>query len=141
MNNRPPWSRMRWHQPESRASLPMSLARSAPQVSVRYRCMGGPFAAANRSQLGFLAARAEGAWRPRFVKKPPLDSGAAICTVVAGGHPERPRMPKSPKPETPKPMTTAEAAVASLVGHGIDTMYGLPGVQNDHLFDALFKAS
>jgi acetolactate synthase-1/2/3 large subunit len=41
----------------------------------------------------------------------------------------------------PRQMTTAEATVASLVGHGIDTLYALPGVQNDNLFDALFKAS
>src|SRR3954451_20929737 len=38
-------------------------------------------------------------------------------------------------------MTTAEAIVASLIAHGSDTIYALPGVQNDHLFDALFKAS
>jgi acetolactate synthase I/II/III large subunit len=38
-------------------------------------------------------------------------------------------------------MTTAEAVVTSLIAHGIDTVYALPGVQNDHLFDALFKAS
>ena len=38
-------------------------------------------------------------------------------------------------------MTTAEAVVASLIAHGIETVYALPGVQNDHLFDALFKAS
>src|SRR5829696_8218408 len=38
-------------------------------------------------------------------------------------------------------MTTAEAIVASLIAHGLDTIYALPGVQNDHLFDALFKAS
>jgi acetolactate synthase-1/2/3 large subunit len=37
--------------------------------------------------------------------------------------------------------TTAEAVVASLVAHGIKTLYALPGVHNDHLFDALFKAS
>jgi acetolactate synthase I/II/III large subunit len=37
-------------------------------------------------------------------------------------------------------MTTAEATVASLVGHGVDVVYALPGVQNDQLFDALFKA-
>jgi acetolactate synthase I/II/III large subunit len=37
-------------------------------------------------------------------------------------------------------MTTAEAIVASLIAHGLDTVYALPGVQNDHLFDALFKA-
>ena len=37
-------------------------------------------------------------------------------------------------------MTTAEAVVATLVGHGIDTVYGVPGVHNDPLFDALFHA-
>ncbi len=37
-------------------------------------------------------------------------------------------------------MTTAEAAVAALIAHGLDTIYALPGVHNDHLFDALFKA-
>jgi acetolactate synthase-1/2/3 large subunit len=37
-------------------------------------------------------------------------------------------------------MTTAEATVASLLAHGIDTLYALPGIHNDHLFDALFKA-
>ena len=38
-------------------------------------------------------------------------------------------------------MTTAEATVAALVAHGLDTIYALPGVHNDLLFDALFKAS
>jgi acetolactate synthase-1/2/3 large subunit len=38
-------------------------------------------------------------------------------------------------------MTTAEATVASLIAHGITTLYALPGVHNDHLFDALYKAS
>jgi acetolactate synthase-1/2/3 large subunit len=38
-------------------------------------------------------------------------------------------------------MTTAEATVASLLAHDIRTLYALPGVHNDHLFDALFKAS
>ena len=38
-------------------------------------------------------------------------------------------------------MTTAEATVATLIAHGIDTLYALPGVHNDHLFDALFKAA
>ena len=38
-------------------------------------------------------------------------------------------------------MTTAEAVVDTLIGHGLDTIYALPGVQNDLLFDALFKAS
>jgi acetolactate synthase-1/2/3 large subunit len=39
------------------------------------------------------------------------------------------------------PMTAAEAVVATLIGHGLDAIYALPGVQNDLLFEALFKAS
>ena len=38
-------------------------------------------------------------------------------------------------------MTTAEATLAALLAHGIDTIYALPGVHNDHLFDAFAKAS
>src|SRR5271165_4961252 len=38
-------------------------------------------------------------------------------------------------------MTTAEAVVETLIGYGLDTVYALPGVQNDLLFEALFKAS
>ena len=38
-------------------------------------------------------------------------------------------------------MTTAEATVATLIAHGIDTIYALPGVHNDFLFDALYKAA
>src|SRR5437588_7319397 len=36
--------------------------------------------------------------------------------------------------------TTADATVASLIAHGIDTLYALPGLHNDSLFDAMFKA-
>src|ERR1700761_8813634 len=36
-------------------------------------------------------------------------------------------------------MTAAEATVDALLAHGIDTIYALPGVQNDLLFEALFK--
>ncbi len=43
--------------------------------------------------------------------------------------------------QRPGSMTTAEATVATLVAHGLDTIYALPGVHNDALFDALFKAS
>jgi acetolactate synthase-1/2/3 large subunit len=37
-------------------------------------------------------------------------------------------------------MTTAEATVASLLAHGVTSIYALPGVHNDPFFDALFKA-
>src|ERR1700754_1142117 len=33
-------------------------------------------------------------------------------------------------------MSTDEATVATLLAHGFDTVYALPGVHNDHLFDA-----
>src|SRR5665213_1000045 len=38
------------------------------------------------------------------------------------------------------PITTAEAATAALLAHGIDTVYGLPGTHNDSLFDAFYGA-
>ncbi len=37
-------------------------------------------------------------------------------------------------------MNTAQAVVASLVANGVDTLFCLPGVQNDVLFDALYDA-
>jgi acetolactate synthase-1/2/3 large subunit len=52
-------------------------------------------------------------------------------------------MPKSKRSKA-KPaladMSTAEAAVATLIAHGLDTVYALPGVHNDHLFDAFHRA-
>ncbi len=38
-------------------------------------------------------------------------------------------------------MTTAEAVIESLLAHGIDTLFALPGVHNDPLFDAAHKAA
>src|SRR5438874_8635517 len=38
-------------------------------------------------------------------------------------------------------LTTAEATVEALIAHGLKTIYALPGVHNDPLFDALFKAA
>src|SRR5664280_3277506 len=53
-------------------------------------------------------------------------------------------MPKSKRSKQAKPaavdMSTAEAAVATLIAHGLDTVYALPGVHNDHLFDAFQRA-
>jgi acetolactate synthase I/II/III large subunit len=37
-------------------------------------------------------------------------------------------------------ITTAEAVIESLLQHGVDTLYALPGVHNDHLFDAAQRA-
>ena len=38
-------------------------------------------------------------------------------------------------------MSTGEATVATLLAHGLKTVYALPGVHNDHLFDAFHAAS
>jgi acetolactate synthase I/II/III large subunit len=50
------------------------------------------------------------------------------------------KRPGHPPAAATTPMTTAEATVAALIAHGLETVYALPGVHNDHLFDALFKA-
>jgi acetolactate synthase-1/2/3 large subunit len=52
----------------------------------------------------------------------------------------RVKPPATKRPPATARMTTAEATVAALIAHGIDTIYALPGVHNDRLFDALFKA-
>ncbi|HZP78055.1 MAG TPA: thiamine pyrophosphate-dependent enzyme [Pseudolabrys sp.] len=46
---------------------------------------------------------------------------------------------KKAPPAAPKsaPMTTGEATVAALIAHGLKTVYALPGIHNDHFFDAL----
>src|SRR5215831_4997335 len=62
----------------------------------------------------------------------PLDSARPICTVRDAAR--KGQMMR-------KQMTTADATVASLAAHGVDTVYALPGIQNDHLFDALFRAA
>ena len=38
-------------------------------------------------------------------------------------------------------MTTGAAVVESLIAHGLDTLYAVPGVHNDNFFDALYHAS
>lgn len=43
--------------------------------------------------------------------------------------------------ETATNMTAADAVVATLIAHGLDTVYALPGLQNDLLFEALFRFS
>jgi len=50
-----------------------------------------------------------------------------------------PRAAKTNKNTTD--MSTAEATVETLAAHGLKTVYALPGVHNDHLFDALQRAS
>ena len=64
--------------------------------------------------------------------------------MVRGTMLTRKPMPQAKKKTAqtdPQRMTTAEATVGALLAHGLDTLYALPGVHNDHLFDALFGAS
>ncbi|MDP2409450.1 MAG: thiamine pyrophosphate-binding protein [Pseudolabrys sp.] len=48
--------------------------------------------------------------------------------------------PSRKKPAPTTDMSTAEATVEALLAHGIGTVYALPGVHNDHLFDAFHRA-
>jgi acetolactate synthase-1/2/3 large subunit len=50
------------------------------------------------------------------------------------------KAPKKAKAEVNE-LSTAEATVETLLSHGIRTVYALPGVHNDHLFDAFARAS
>src|SRR5690349_11341965 len=67
-----------------------------------------------------------------------LDSAVMICTLPFRMAKVRKRRPA---PAAGMEMSTGEAAVSALIAHGIDTLYGLPGVHNDDLFDALHGAS
>jgi acetolactate synthase I/II/III large subunit len=53
---------------------------------------------------------------------------------------KRKRPQKAAKPPSTA-MSTGEATVASLLAHGLDTVYALPGIHNDHLFDAFQRAN
>src|SRR6202051_4970477 len=72
-----------------------------------------------------------------------LDRTAPICTLAAEPGAGMPKQRKKPAGQAAAAatMTAAEAVIATLIGHGLDTIYTLPGVQNDFLFEALFRAS
>jgi acetolactate synthase I/II/III large subunit len=70
-----------------------------------------------------------------------LDRTAPICTLAAEPGAGMPKQRKKPADQAATAtMTAAEAVIATLIGHGLDTIYALPGVQNDFLFEALFGA-
>jgi acetolactate synthase-1/2/3 large subunit len=56
-------------------------------------------------------------------------------------HPKAPTKTRREQTAVGQDMTTADAAVAALTAHGIDTIYALPGVHNDDFFDALARNS
>ena len=53
--------------------------------------------------------------------------------------PRKTRPKKKIKPAVAE-MSTGEATAATLIAHGLNTVYALPGVHNDHLFDAFQRA-
>lgn len=84
--------------------------------------------------------------------KPHLDRlEGALHTLLPGGVPEY-AMPKSAAKKTARKahkkagaavtnvMSTADATVETLLAHGLRTVYALPGVHNDHLFDAFVRS-
>jgi acetolactate synthase-1/2/3 large subunit len=98
----------------------------------------------NPPKIGEIeGAQAHGA--RRLVKRPVLTARQSAADLHIS-HQEGEEMPQKQKRAaktavTAATMTSAEAVIATLIGHGLDTIYALPGVQNDLLFEALFKAS
>jgi acetolactate synthase-1/2/3 large subunit len=85
--------------------------------------------------------RAKSAWGVRFVKASGSTAAHVLCTLPLLRKPPlaMPKKPVSPAATTTA-MTTAEATVETLLAHGLSTVYALPGVHNDHLFDALQRS-
>ena len=59
--------------------------------------------------------------------------------VSGSAMPRKTRPKKKIKPAVAE-MSTGEATAATLIAHGLNTIYALPGVHNDHLFDAFQRA-
>ncbi|HET9617564.1 MAG TPA: thiamine pyrophosphate-dependent enzyme [Pseudolabrys sp.] len=53
----------------------------------------------------------------------------------------KPRKSKTKTKQAAADMSTGEATAAGLLAHGLSAVYALPGVHNDHLFDAFQKAA
>src|ERR671922_2984456 len=53
----------------------------------------------------------------------------------------RPSLAASRGPACMPRLSTAEATVQTLLRHGLDTVYALPGLHNDPLFDAFYHAA
>jgi hypothetical protein len=79
---------MRWHQPESRTVEPISAARSAPQVWVRYRCIK-PSMARGCAVSAPLAGSGGQGLADAARDGNTLDSPGPICTSPRHGGSER----------------------------------------------------
>src|ERR1700745_1063079 len=76
---------------------------------------------------------------PQTRRLPPRQDGGDLHTPAQRMKMKRKSTSKTSLAATE--MTAADAGVATLVPHGLDTIYALPGLQNDPLFDALFRFS
>ncbi len=84
--------------------------------------------------------RGKSAWGVRFVKASGSTGARMICTFCSSKKPAQ-SMPKiAASAANTFELSVAEAAVETMLAHGLRTVYALPGVHNDHLFDAFQRA-
>src|SRR5262249_22364402 len=93
---------------------------------------------ARRSMRLRLLTTAGGIANRRVRRQPPA---ARLCNPCSSAQTRPALQHQDDQMTATSRMTTAEATVAALLAHGIDTIYALPGVHNDHLFDALYKVA
>ena len=93
-----------------------------------------------------VVRRAKSAWGTGFVKATAWQmprQRVSDLHILPREEPDR-AMPKRKRLIKAKlaaiEMSTGEATTAALIAHGLDTVYALPGVHNDHLFDAFHHA-
>ena len=125
------------------AGQPHGLCRCRCRAARRRYGSDSDASKSGRFGVRLRRLRAEGAaksaWGVGFVKASRrLDRRGSQSAHSRSNMPKAKRL-KKPPPATAD-MTTAEATVAALLAHGLDTIYALPGVHNDHLFDALSSA-
>ncbi len=88
---------------------------------------------AGQNRLGLSGFRSLG-WRDTYAES--RSSGAA----GNAGRDTDPMTDRSARPSPPAHMDAAEATIAALKLNGIDTLFAVPGLHNDPLFDAAYKA-
>src|SRR5215217_7092584 len=72
--------------------------------------------------------------------RPLLCQGEAARATAPARFGKKSPMPEHASGPATLTATTASAVIAALLAHGIDTLYALPGLHNDPLFDALHCA-
>jgi acetolactate synthase-1/2/3 large subunit len=94
--------------------------------------------------LAGMAPITRGGTARRDMRSPAADEAVTGSAMAKNRPRTRPKIRTKTRPKRTaagQEMTTADAAVAALAAHGIDTIYALPGVHNDDFFDALARNS